>query len=264
MAADDAVDPPVDPTLTADPPVDPPAADPPADPPAADPVDPPLAAVGDPANSHLLRRVGKLTARLKAAESALVAKQAGGGNPAPDEQAVQRLIEERAEALADVKANAKVAQRDYDRRAQEAFDGGLATYGKEEFSRRVESLKTLRDDTDPQEAARYDILISAMLETGEAPKLVHLLGGDLSEAARLMDLSPMKLGIELARLAIKDPPAPLSGAPKPITPLNNRGRSHVALRTEVAEGDTLSTSEWMRRRVAHADQVNKETGRRVL
>lgn len=216
------------------------------------------------ANSHLQRRIGKLTARLRSAEAALVARQAGGAATAPDEAAIQRLIEERAEALAESKASAKVVQRDYDRRAQEAFDGGVTAYGKEEFTSRVEKLKSLRDDTDQAEVARYDTLIAAMLETGEAPKLVHLLGGDLEEAARLMELSPLKLGIELARLAAKDPPTRLSDAPKPITPINNRGRSHVALKSEAPEGDSLSTDEWMRRRVAHADQVNRESGRRML
>ena len=211
--------------------------------------------------TSLLKRVDRLTARLRSAEQALVAAQAGGKAASPqDEATIARLVDERAEVLAE----ARLSRRQADAKAQETYDTGVATFGKEAFAGKVELLKSIRDETDDGEMARYNQFISALIKTGEGPRLIHGLADDLGEATRLMNLAPLDLGLELARLAQKEPPKPVSGAPKPITTIGAKGSAHTPLRVDSAESDRLDTATWMKRRIADAEAKNKEFGRRIL
>lgn len=219
------------------------------------------------AKRRLQQRVDKLTAQKRSLEAQLAAQQAGGKAPsATDEAELQRLVDARAEALAEQKVSAKLAERVVAQTQTETFNEGVKLYGREEFVKKVELLKQIRDETDVEEQQQYDMLIGAAIETGEGARIVALLSEDLELASRLMSLSksPVKLGIELAKLAAKDPPEPISDVPKPILPIGNRGRSHVQLSPSSPEGDRLSTAEWMKRRSAHADEVNRTSGRRLL
>jgi hypothetical protein len=217
------------------------------------------------AKKRLQQRIDKLTARNKALEASLVASQQGGKAPSTqDEAAIARLVEERAEVLAEERANAKVASRSYDNDANAVVTAGKSQFGEKEFMERVERLKEIRDPEDVEEIKQYSRLIGALMKTGEAPRLIHALGDDLETASRLMRLDGFELGLEVAKFAAKEPPASVTGAPKPITPVGNRGRNHEPLKAEAAEGDRLTTAEWMRRRVGHVDQVNKDSGRRLL
>lgn len=76
-------------------------------------------------------------------------------------------------------------------------------------------------------------------------KLLHHLGSDLDEAARILSLPPVQMARELTKLEIKlgQPAAkPVSKAPEPIKPLGSGGVAESGLR------DDLSADEWMRRR----------------
>jgi hypothetical protein len=85
--------------------------------------------------------------------------------------------------------------------------------------------------------------------TSEAgAKLIHHLGGDLDEAARIAALPPVQMARELTRLEYKlaqaPAPKPVSKAPAPITPIGSGGVNAPGLR------DDLPIDEWMRRRNA--------------
>ena len=204
---------------------------------------------------ELERRVAKLTAQKKELE-AKVAAQAAPSAPEP-----VVLDEAKIDALAEAKANVKAAQRAFDEACNAAFKIGTETY-PEVFSKRVDNLKTLIDPSDAASQSRYDAFISAMIETDEAPKLIAELGADLEEAERIMKLSPVRQGIELAKLAARDPEQ-VSKVPKPITPIGTRTGSHEKIDPKDAtRADALSTKEWMARRNAEIVERRK-AGERV-
>ena len=107
-------------------------------------------------------------------------------------------------------------------------------------------------------------MLQAALDTGVASKVIQMLGEDPNEAARLMTLTPAKMGVELGKLASRDVEG-VSGAPKPITPVTGVGRNHVAVAAEDPErSDSIDMRVWMERRAEHVAQVNKRAGRRVI
>lgn len=82
-------------------------------------------------------------------------------------------------------------------------------------------------------------------------KLLHHLGTDLDEAARILSLPPVQMARELTKLEYKlsQPQAkPVSKAPAPIKPIGSGGATDTGLR------DDIPMDEWLRRR-------NKELGR---
>ncbi len=204
------------------------------------------------------KRINKLTAQKAELEAALVAKQRGGASPNPeDDVELARKVEELAEVKAQVKAVGLAEQREFDANCALAVEAGREAFGKDEFNGRIDNLKQLQDQGDSESIKQYVQLVAAMIETGEAPKLIYALGADLNEAARLMGLSPIKLGIALAKLAAKEP-LDVSSAPKPIIPVGNKGGVHVAISpSDPTRADTLSTKAWMERRQADVDERAK-------
>lgn len=77
-------------------------------------------------------------------------------------------------------------------------------------------------------------------------KILHHLGNDLDEAARILALPPVHMARELTRLEYKlaQPPAPkpVSKAPEPIKPIGAGAATDNGLR------DDLPMDEWLRRR----------------
>jgi hypothetical protein len=97
----------------------------------------------------------------------------------------------------------------------------------------------------------FRALVEAVIATDEPHKLLFELGQDPDEAERLLRLSPAKMGVELGkRLGGGAPARPrATGAPKPITPISQRGRSHDPIAASDPErADRLSTEAWMKRR----------------
>lgn len=119
-----------------------------------------------------------------------------------------------------------------------------------DFDARVGQLKQLVSDwKDPAQFVPYNQFVAAAIETGDGEKILHALGGDLDEAARIMSLPPIKMAVELTRLASGEGKVEISKAPKPITPIAQRGTQHSQIDpTDVERADKLSTAEWMKRR----------------
>lgn len=203
------------------------------------------------------RRIDRLTAlnkRLAEEKEALVRSQQT--DTQADRPDVETLAQRRAAEI--------LAKQTFDNNCIEAVNRGRETFGAEEFDRRTATLREVVTPGDATAEQQYVGLLNAMIETGEAEKLIYVLGGDPAEAERLMGLSPVKQGIELARLAAKDV-QPASKLAKPITPVTGAGRSHVAIAPSDRErADNLSTAEWMERRNAEIKAVNERAGRRVL
>lgn len=207
------------------------------------------------------RRIATLTARLREAQEALAASAKPGASaptdpaaaaakPALSEAELQARVEERAQALAASKA--------FNDACNAVATQGREAYGEAEFNGRVAELVKLRDVNDPTSVANYNSFLAAAIETGQAPKLIDMLGRDLNEAARVLALPPVRMGIELARLAERDPEE-ISKAPKPIKPVGARSAAHTEIDpTDPSRAGQLSTAEWMRRREA---QIAKRQGR---
>lgn len=174
--------------------------------------------------------------------------------PQIDEAAIERRVNDRA---------AQQAQWDsFNRACEGAAAQGRDQYGQTEFATRVNELRKLADPNDPVSMATYNGFLAAALETGEAPKLIYALGSDLNEANRILSLPPLKMAVELTKMAAK-PEQQLSKAAKPITPLNGRGITHEAVDpTDKDRADALSTKAWMERRNAQiAAREKAEQGR---
>lgn len=149
----------------------------------------------------------------------------------------------------DSMVSARVAQLEFDRRCAAAAEEGKKAFGEDAFQRSVQGLMNLVDRNDNQQVDRYNTFLLAALETGEAPKLVHSLGSDPDEAARIMALPATRMAVELTRLAAKEPQK-ISRAPRPINPVASTSRMNTSpiLPDDPDRGDQLSTREWMRRR----------------
>jgi hypothetical protein len=213
------------------------------------------------------RRIGEQQARIRDLRAQLEqanARVAGPQNPVsgqphqapygqmpPDRAAIDREIEQRATLMA--------SQQEFTRRCNDVADQGRQQYN--DFDVRIQKLIGLVDGSDPQQIANYNGFLSAAMETGDAPRLLHHLGGDLNEASRILSLTPIKMAVELTRMSgaassggtnVTMPNGQVvSTVPRPINPVGSAtsitgNRSIVA--PDDATSDNLSTSEWMARR----------------
>jgi hypothetical protein len=99
--------------------------------------------------------------------------------------------------------------------------------------------------------------LQAAFETDAPEKVLHALGKDPDEAARIMALSPTRRAIEMDRLATKltaAPKARVSGAPAPITPIDASAKPAF----DPADPG-VSDAEWM----AWREKNKKTSGRRL-
>lgn len=213
------------------------------------------------------RRIAQLTAQLKserersAAAGSGATGAAGSGGTAAPAVSDQNLIERRAQELA--------AQQEFLRNCDEMQQAGRGAFGQLEFDTRTNSLRQLVDVNNPVEANQWNSLLVAARETGEGARLLYELGANLNDAQRLLGLPPVRMAVELAKLASKLPqqqdgaegagglaagaprvgnPAPL---PNPVRPVGGRGSSHQAIEPDDTErGGNLDMATWMARRSA--------------
>jgi hypothetical protein len=245
---------------------DPPAPEPISEPkePEPKPNDKPALAPKSDPNAWKERKLQERIDKLTAQKSELERKVASSSANPNDEAALAARIEELANVRAEAKANEIANAREFQSNVKAMVDLGETEYGKEKFGESVKSLAQLYDKSDSVASQRYFDMLQAMVDTGEGHRLVAELATDLNEASRIMNLSPVKMGIALAKLAATKPD-PISGAPKPITPLASKGASHDRIEASDRDrADRLSIDAWMERRNAEVGEVNKRAGRRVL
>lgn len=191
------------------------------------------------------KRIATLTRRLREL-------QEKGPPPTPAPTTTQPPLQPPTDldALVNQRARELAAVNDFNRRCDETALAGRATFGEAQFNGRINNLRQLVDNTDPQSVQAYNSLLMAALETGDAAKVLYDLGEDMNEAQRILALTPTKMAVEMTRKAAM-PPNQVSGAPKPITTIANRGAAHTSIEPDDPDrSDHLSTAEWMRRREA--------------
>lgn len=222
---------------------------------------PPAPPKRDYAAERTQQRIDRLTAQ-KAALEAEVTKLKTA--QPPDMQAMQAEIAAKATEIAKGEAEKIAAWNSFTSSLNSAIAEGQKEFGAEKFDKAVASLRTLHDNSDPAANDQYLGMLQTILDTGVASKLIAQLGEDPSEAARIMGLSPTKMGVELGKLAYRDV-EDVSKAPKPLTPISGAGRNHVNVAAEDTErADGLDMRVWMERRNKHVGDVNTRAGRRVL
>ena len=203
----------------------------------------PKAAPAKPQEDWRDARIRQLSAKLaearKKTEAVPTEAKPGEAPPAADE--IERQVEVRAQAKASIDA--------FNKACGEAAAAGKAQFP--DFDQRLGELIRLVDPADPASASAYNEFLVAALETGKAPEIIHALGGDLNEAARILSLPPIKRAVELTRLAEKEP-AGAPDLPKPIKAIGgNKGATHTSIDpTDPTRADNLSTAAWMERRNA--------------
>ena len=207
-------------------------------------------------------KIAKLTARLREAQSLRP--------PSPTAAAVDPLAgpmtQQQIDAMVNERAALLAQQNEFNRRCNE-----MATAGMSEdpaFMQKVNGIQGIVDSTDPRAVQTYNALLEAALETGAGHKVLAKLGDDLNEAARILSLSPVKMGIELAKIAMQDLAEPqrratpqVSAAPKPIKPISGRTSHENAQPDDPEEGTHIDIKEWMNRRERQVAERAKAAGR---
>lgn len=213
--------------------------DPPVDPPvvAATPEPEPKPAVPD----WRIDQVTKLRSKARELQAELdryKAQAPADPAPRPAAEEIDRLANERAQTLA--------AQAAFNAQCDQVAQAGQKAYP--DFQQKIHALTQLIDQSDPESRQSYNRFLEVAIATGEGEKLLHQLGSAPDEAARLMGLSPVRMAVEMAKMATAPSPQ-VSSAPKPINPLTNRGISHEAIDpADPDRADRLSTAQWIERR----------------
>lgn len=203
----------------------------------------------EPAPDWRMREITRLreqNRRLREQVAAAPQQPAPPQNPATPQanEEFQRLVREEAARQAQVLSQ----QNEFARQCNEAAEAGRRSYS--DFDQRVNALKGLIDFNDQQQSVAYNSFLTAVIETGDAPRLIHELGGNPNEAARVLALPPVKMAVELAKMATpSDNGQQQSNTPRPITPVTrgNSNRNPIDP-ADPERSDQLSTAEWMRRR----------------
>jgi hypothetical protein len=121
---------------------------------------------------------------------------------------------------ADIEKKAKeiVEARQFNAKADEVYEAG-----KKKFPDFDDSVSVLRNV-----GVMNKPFLDAVFEVGPAPEILHYLGTHPDEADRLRGLNPVKLGVEMAKLASNvTKPKPVSAAPAPIVTVDGTAKAEV-------------------------------------
>lgn len=202
-------------------------------------------------------RIAQLTARLseereKNKKSGVTAAAPAPSDTRPDPNSE---FEQRVAAAAEAKARLDA----FNAACVATRKAGDSTFGGAEFAAKLNNLTSnLVDVNDPASIQRYNGFLEAAIDLADGdPKvtagIIYSLGSNLNEASRVLSLSPVKLGAELAKMVSKsaasEAPDPLSSAPKPISPISPKGAQHSQIDpSDPTRADNIPIDVWMQRR----------------
>lgn len=150
----------------------------------------------------------------------------------PDQQHQPHQFDVRT--LAQQEASRMLAEQRFTEQCNKVYGAGKAEF--QDFDQAVANLQMVGVSRDFLELAT---------SSDAGAKLLHHLGTDLDEAARIASLPPVQMARELTRLEFKlgqpAAPKPVSKAPAPITPLGSSATNDV-------DPARMSDAEWYAQR----------------
>lgn len=173
--------------------------------------------------------------------------KAGGASPADTTTVAPASSEAEIERRANERAANIAIQTRYNERCNEVYHSG-----KSDFPDFEDALKNLSMVGAVGENANVAFL-QTVSEMPEAHKILHHLGNNLDEAARLVSLPPLKMAVEIARIeAGLGKGKPVSSAPAPLKPIDGKGKSERSL-----HDPKLSMDEFLALRSKQLEQRKK-------
>lgn len=136
--------------------------------------------------------------------------------------------------LAQQEATRMLAEQRFTEQCNKVYSDGKSAFP--DFDQSVANLQMLGVSRE---------LLELATSSDAGAKLLHHLGTDLDETARLLTLPPVQMARELTRLEFKlaqaPAPKPVSKAPAPIAPIGS------ATSTDVGDTSRMSDAEWYER-----------------
>jgi hypothetical protein len=167
------------------------------------------------------------------------------GPPAPDQF---KSLDEYTDALADYKAEQKLAKQEVQKRYNEVE----ATYAEREEEARTKyddfqevAYKHPRDGGPAISNEMADVIKASDI----GPEIAYYLGKNPDESRRIFGLHPLLQAREIGKIEVNltaNPPAKkASSAPDPIKPVGTRSSTPSYDTTDPRSIKTMSTSEWI-------------------
>jgi hypothetical protein len=132
------------------------------------------------------------------------------------------------EDVVERKAAEIVAKREFDQRCNDVYSSGAKDFP--DFDEKLGNFRHL-GGLPPQ-------FLDAVTQLPDAHKVLHTLGSDLDQAAHIMNLPPVQMGLALAKLSSPTAARPISNAPPPIKPIDGSPRGEKS-------PEDMSIDEWM-------------------
>lgn len=133
------------------------------------------------------------------------------------------------DALAAEKAAEIVRTREFNAKCDDIYSSGKSEF--DDFDDTLGNFKMLGGLTQP--------LLEAVTQLPDAHKVLHQLGQNMDEAARILALPPVPMALALAKLSQSAPKAkPVSKAPPPIKPIDSAP-------TGTKSPEDMSMDEWI-------------------
>lgn len=186
------------------------------------------------------KEAARLQTELLAARALLAAQRNGEGETTTPPPAGERTYT-RAEMEAE--AHRVSEERAFNQRANDTYSAG-----KEKFGDWETNMQTLRDT-----GFMSSELVDAAIASGAAADVLNHLGGNVDEAERISALSPVRMGVELGKLATKlgaPKSARISSAPAPIETVSGNVTPAMDF-AKLAEGDSMAA--WVEARKKAGD-----------
>ncbi len=185
-------------------------------------------------------RINELTRRAKTAEEKLASvKQVTTEEPA---EAATTFKPEQFEQIIDQRAQALLAQREFEKRSKGFIEAGNKEFGAGEFMERCNEVAALGAG----DSVEFMQLVTDPDIIPDGHKVVAALAENPEEAQRILSLDPIRMSAALTRFAstAKVPEKKISQAPAPIKPIGGTAKGS----SEPSDSD--STKEWMTKRRA--------------
>jgi hypothetical protein len=147
------------------------------------------------------------------------------------------MISERASLVA--------SQTTFNTRCNETANRGASKYP--DWQVKLNGLTQLVDSTDARSLQQYNLFLEAALETGDAEAIIYKLGSDLNVASRVLGMTPMKMAMEIGKLADRKTVEP-SKAPKPIRPLGSTSPVTSSKPDDPERAAEMKIDDWMNAR----------------